>query len=146
MSGVVPTTRTRRLAAMMTQAARTNGPGEAAGLLAHVERGQEVALVVALLGLVSGGVHDAPGPAPTFHYTPVADLIACGTCGAKIHEACRTKGGRSRADHDARIMERRCPCGEPIPKRRGQRWCQSCRDITRRANQQRYDQQRRLAS
>lgn len=143
MNTLVATRRTRSIAVRMIQAAPDEGH-DAVRLVKELERGQELALVATLVGLIGGGNHQRPGPASVAAEPPHShDLIVCGTCGARLHESCKTSGGRSRADHGDRLFPRRCPCGTTIPKRRGQRWCDQCAAVSRRANQRRYDQARR---
>lgn len=78
----------------------------------------------------------APEPEPRL-------LVACPSCRALIHERCRTRNGNPRPVHSARILPRRCPCGEVIPNRRKQKWCADCKVEARRIQQRRADSRRR---
>jgi hypothetical protein len=143
---IVPTTATRRLAARIVAAAAKEG-ADAARLVAEVDAGQEAALVGALACIAArynaSSVGGRPSTTTRVKVAPAVELIACGRCGAKIHEPCRTEGGWSRADHAERLTPRRCPCGGVIPKRRGRDLCDACREAHRRAQRNAQQQRRR---
>lgn len=141
---LVPSKATHALAARMIASAREEGY-DAVRLVDGVERGQELALLGVILGVAAGvGNHRPHGPIRSLIETPQPrDLIACPTCLALIHEPCRTRTGHHRFDHAERLVPRRCPCGEPIPKVNGQKWCPACRVEVDRARKQRYDMRRK---
>jgi len=55
---------------------------------------------------------------------PLAELIACPTCHAKVTETCRTKSGHTTTPHHSRLAPRLCPCGE-LPISNGA-YCRPC--------------------
>lgn len=55
----------------------------------------------------------------------VHQYVACGTCGARADERCRSAAGNAVANHDARIISVRCPCGDPVAPRK--LYCEPCR-------------------
>lgn len=55
-------------------------------------------------------------------YTP-HDLIACGTCYARMDERCKTTTGK---DHNRRLVKRVCACGGSIrPREQICGWCRA---------------------
>lgn len=144
-ASVMPTAKTRRLAARIVAAAVRQG-ADSAHMVSEVERGQEVALVGVLACLAAG--ENAPVPGRPRATTPVPrpkthELIACRRCRAKIYEPCRTASGNSRLDHAERLFPRRCRCGGPIPKKRGRDWCDACRHARKQQADRDADRRRR---
>lgn len=70
---------------------------------------------------------DAPEP----NTTPFEDLIACPVCRVHIWEACRTSSGNLEGSHKARLVPRRCRCGDSLSKLKSQ-MCDPCGDRARR--------------
>lgn len=77
---------------------------------------------------------------PSTPTTPLAALIACPTCRARIDQQCTTSGGFVRIPHKSRLVSRRCPCGA-IPKGRA-RYCETCRVERRRETWREYARDR----
>lgn len=67
-----------------------------------------------------------PPPTPSARPSPMHALIACGTCGARVDESCRTVNGHTTKPHEGRVAPRLCPCGAPLAYRK--RYCTPCRD------------------
>lgn len=82
--------------------------------------------------LTPAGSMPAPEPLPTLTPADVAKMIACPVCLARVDQMCRTTTGRHRAPHPARLVIKRCPCGEPI--KAGRKVCDDCRAEARRVN------------
>lgn len=86
-------------------------------------------------GLVHVAVHTTDEAPPTSEpkatLTPaqVARMIACPTCGARVHQACRTATGNA-TEHVARLIPRRCLCGDVVEGSRT--YCEACRISARR--------------
>lgn len=87
-------------------------------------------------GLVQVAVAATNHPAPTgdpqrqaVTAAEVARMIACPTCGARVHQACRTATGNA-TEHVARLIPRRCLCGDVVEGSR--RYCEACRASARR--------------
>jgi hypothetical protein len=83
-------------------------------------------------------------PSDSSHPLDITTLIACPTCGAHVHEPCRTTSGRSRIDHATRLVSRRCECGASLEPRRT--YCTPCARISHQAAKRIYVQRKRSAA
>lgn len=78
-----------------------------------------------ILRFVATDPHARPDVEPT---KPLAELIACPTCRAKVVESCRTATGGFRSPHTTRLVGRRCACGSTLAPRKSV--CPTCRQET----------------
>lgn len=141
---VVPTSRTRSIAAQLLTEARQATGSDAVLRLPHIDPGQSLALLALILDAAAGNARRIETPGRTGR-PPVRGLaIPCPTCEAPAWEPCRVPSGWASRPHAARRGKRCARCHKAIDIGRFDYCGTECREVVRKERDREYQRSRRV--